>query len=72
MRVVATLELTAKIGEFADGWNECGQHFAWTEAADELLVKSEGKRLPARDTSSHPLAAHQSFRQLSAEQVITD
>jgi hypothetical protein len=43
MRVVATLELTAKIGEFADGWNECGQHFAWTKAADELLAKVRRK-----------------------------
>ena len=56
MRVVAPLELTAKIGEFVDGWNERGQHFAWTKAADEFLAKSEGKRLPARCSPIFPAA----------------
>jgi hypothetical protein len=27
-------ELTAKIGEFVDGWIERSHHFAWTKAAD--------------------------------------
>ena len=43
MRVVATLELTAEIGELADGRNERGQHFARTKAAGELLAKVRRK-----------------------------
>jgi hypothetical protein len=43
MRVAATLERPAKIGEFVDGWNERGQRFAWTKAADELLAKVRRK-----------------------------
>jgi len=36
-------DLTAKIGEFIDGWNERCQPFAWTKSADELLAKVRKK-----------------------------
>ena len=36
-------ELTAKIGEFIDGWNERCQPFVWTKSADELLAKVRKK-----------------------------
>jgi hypothetical protein len=47
MRVVAMLELTAEIGEFVDGWNERGQHLAWTKAADDA-----GRSCPATDLTA--------------------
>jgi hypothetical protein len=31
-------ELTARIGEFIDGWNESCQPFVWTKSADEILA----------------------------------
>jgi transposase len=36
-------DLTAKIGEFIDGWNERCQPFAWTKSADHLLAKVRKK-----------------------------
>jgi transposase len=36
-------ELTARIGEFIDGWNERCQPFVWTKSADELLAKVRKK-----------------------------
>jgi transposase len=36
-------ELTTKIGEFIDGWNERCQPFAWTKSAGELLAKVRKK-----------------------------
>ena len=36
-------DLTARIGEFTDGWNERCQPFAWTKSADELLAKARKK-----------------------------
>jgi hypothetical protein len=42
-------DLTARIGEFIDGWNERCQPFVWTKSADELLAKAR-KKLPARST----------------------
>jgi hypothetical protein len=36
-------DLTAKIGEFIDGWNERCQPFVWTKSADELLAKVRKK-----------------------------
>jgi transposase len=36
-------ELTAKIGQFIDGWNERCQPFIWTKSADELLAKARRK-----------------------------
>ena len=42
-------DLTARIGEFIDGWNEWCQPFVWTKSADELLAKAR-KKLPARST----------------------
>ena len=36
-------DLTARIGEFIDGWNERCQPFVWTKSADELLAKARKK-----------------------------
>ena len=36
-------DLTAKIGEFIDGWNERCQPFVWTKSADDLLAKVRKK-----------------------------
>ena len=36
-------DLTARIGEFIDGWNERCQPFVWTKSADELLAKIRKK-----------------------------
>jgi len=36
-------ELTTKIGEFIDGWNQRSQPFVWTKSADELLAKVKKK-----------------------------
>jgi hypothetical protein len=36
-------DLTAKIGEFIDGWNERCQPFLWTKTAEELLAKIRRK-----------------------------
>jgi transposase len=36
-------DLTAKIGEFIDGWNERCHPFVWTKSADELLAKVKKK-----------------------------
>jgi transposase len=36
-------DLTAKIGQFIDGWNDRCQPFAWTKPADELLTKIKPK-----------------------------
>jgi transposase len=36
-------DLTAKTGEFIDGWNERCQPFVWTKSADELLAKVRKK-----------------------------
>src|SRR5437773_2120620 len=36
-------DLTARIGEFIDGWNERCQPFVWTKSADELLAKVRKK-----------------------------
>jgi len=51
-------ELTAKIGEFIDGWNERCQPFTWTKTAEELLAKIRRKetsraRHSEPDSSSH-------------------
>jgi transposase len=36
-------DLTAKIGEFIDGWNQRCQPFVWTKSAGELLAKVRKK-----------------------------
>jgi len=36
-------DLTTKIGEFIDGWNQRSQPFVWTKSADELLAKVKKK-----------------------------
>jgi transposase len=36
-------ELTAKIGEFIDGWNDRASPFVWTKSAGELLAKIRRK-----------------------------
>ena len=36
-------DLTARIGEFIDGWNERCQPFVWTKSADELLAEARNK-----------------------------
>ena len=36
-------DLTAKIGEFIDGWNERCHPFVWTKSADDLLAKVRKK-----------------------------
>jgi transposase len=36
-------DLTAKIGQFIDGWNERCEPFTWTKTADELLAKIKRK-----------------------------
>ena len=36
-------DLTARIGEFIDGWNEWCQPFVWTKSAGELLAKARKK-----------------------------